>query len=342
MNKNRISTITLIALFLGTATSFSEWYQVQSVSAYNTIKATKADGKSEPLIIRIRNLEKIEYIQPKSEKVLLGGTEALSLTKSILTNQTVWIENLKAEQGAYSADVYPSFEQVVKIYKRKRILNGDNISGSMKKNLMVIYKQMLMDLNQTPLLPSTDAQSQVIIKDIQRRLTSIWSTTLSSIKSDNPKVMSDNDGKGAKPNQYAGKFQRALFTSEAIVWYKEKGQKMHPLAQKLFVEMLQKFQSEADSDARYTQIKLREIMKRSSFFKEQFVNSATFERGKFTYTCLKWFKTTGQFVPESVQTVFITWLRIYQQSYTNEGDFMKNRLKWMMENDSLYFDFLTL
>jgi len=338
----KVSFVALTTMLIGTLATQAEWYQVQSVSAYNTIKAVKSDGKSQPIVIRIRNLEKIEYIQPKPEKVLIGGTEALSLTKSVLDGQLVWITNLKPEQGAFAGDVYPSFEQVMNAYKRKRIVNGGNVSKQMKSYLLVIYKQMLVDLDQAPLLPSSDAESQAIIKDLQRRLASIWTKTLSNIESDNPKVMSDKGGKAEPPSSYAGNFQRALFTSEAIIWYQEKGQKMHPLAQKLFIEILQQFQSEADSDARYTQIKLREIMKRTNFFKEQFVNNATFERGKFTYTCLEWFKTTGQYLPESVQTVFIKWLRTYQQAYSNEGDFMKSRLKWMMENDSLYFDFLDL
>jgi hypothetical protein len=53
------------------------WYRVDAVPAYNKIRAVAVDGENNPVSIRIRNLEKIEYIQPDPEKVLLGGKEAL-------------------------------------------------------------------------------------------------------------------------------------------------------------------------------------------------------------------------------------------------------------------------
>jgi len=336
--KQTIFILSLITLSLGTHISKAEWYQVQSVPTYNTIKAVKIDGKNEPVVIRIRNLEKIEYIQPKSEKVLIGGTEAISLAKDILNGQTVWVENLKAEQGALVGDVYPSFEQVINAYKKKRILNGDNISEGMKKSLMIIYKQMLVDLNDDFDIPISDAESQKILETVQRQMTKIYEVTLSNLRSDTPKVSSSKE----QVSPYSGKFQRALFSAEAALWFKEKGQSMHPHSQQLFVGLLNDFQTQPDSNARYTYIKLKEIMRRPTFFQVQYFNNAIYERGKFTYTCLEWFKTTGQYLPASVQKTFIVWLRKYQQAYTSDNTVLKARLKWMMENDSLYFDFLNL
>jgi len=338
MKKQHLSILSFILFFLGTLVSQADWYQVQSVPTYNTIKAIKVDGKNEALVIRIRNLEKIEYIQPKSEKVLLGGTEALSLAQNILNGQTVWVENLKPEQGAFVGDVYPSFEQVINAYKKKRILNGDNISEGMKKNLMIIYNQMIIDLNTESVLSVSEAESQKIIEMVQRQMAKIHKLTLSNLRGDTPKVSSSKE----QVSPYSGKFQRALFTAEAALWFKEKGQSMHPRSQKLFADLLNDFQTQPDSDARYTYIKLKEIMRRTSFFQVQYFNNAIYERGKFTYTCLEWFKTTGQYLPASVQTTFVVWLRKYQQAYTTDSSILKTRLKWMMENDSLYFDFLNL
>ena len=154
-----MKTLILI-LILACSTAHAEWYRVRSVPTYNTIMAALADGANDPIVIRIRNLEKIEYIQPDAEKVLIGGEEAISLAKRVLLGQLVWIENLAPEEGAYAADVYPSFEQVITAYKEKRIVNGDNISESTKEKLKIIYKQMMEHLNLTAISiePGSDAQ----------------------------------------------------------------------------------------------------------------------------------------------------------------------------------------
>ena len=334
----------LIAILMGCTAVHAEWYRVDSVPAYNTIKAVQANGEKEPMVIRIRNLEKIEYIQPKSERVLIGGVEARSLAQKILKGQLVWVENLQAEEGAYVADVYPSFEQVVTAYKERRILNGTNISKSTQGKLKVIYKQMLADINLTPLFTGKNAQAQQTSKEVRKTLYGIYARMLADIRSDNPKLQtkSANPEEANAPKQYAGGFQRALFTADAIMWFMENGQNMQPQAQKVFVDLLASFQSEADTEARYTHIKLSKIMEKKVFQNELFMNKADFERGKFSYTCLEWFKNRGQYLPDDVQTVFINWLRIYQQTHSNQGGFMKQRLQWMMDNNKLYLDFMEL
>ena len=323
---------------MGCTAANAEWYRVDSVSSYNIIKAVQAGGEKEPIVIRIRNLEKIEYIQPKSERVLIGGSEAVSLAKRILKGQLVWVANLQAEEGAYVADVYPSFEQVVTVYKEKRILNGANISESTKSKLKVIYKQMLADINLTPLFSGKDAQSQLTSREVRKTLYGTYVKMLSDMRSDTPKLSSDT----GVAKRYAGGFQRALFTADAIMWFMENGQKMQPQAQKVFVDLLAGFQSEADTEARYTHIKIDKIMEKKVFLNELFMNKADFERGKFTYACLEWFKNRGQYLPDDVQTVFINWLRVYQQTNSNQGGFMKQRLQWMLDNNKLYLDFIEL
>jgi len=336
------STIVSLATLLACGVAHAEWYRVDAVPAYNTIRAVKADSEKEPVVIRIRNLEKIEYLRPKAEKVLIGGSEAVSLARSILQGQLVWVENLKVEEGAQVADIYPSFEQVITVYKKKRIVNGDNISEGTKEKLKVIYKQMLTEFNLTPLLPASDAQAQQVSKEIRNSLRTIYTRTLSNLRSSTPNLNTGKKEEGVASKQYDGSFQRALFTAEAVAWFQQKGQYMHPLAQELFIDLLKSFQSDANSEARYTQIRLREVMKKEAFFKELFLNAANFDRGKFTYECLEWFKTTGQYLPEDVQGVFVNWLRAYQQTHSNDGDFIKQRLQWMLKNHGLYRDFLEL
>ena len=332
--------LCILSILLCCGTAQAEWYRVDSVPTYNTIKATKADGEAEPVSIRIRNLEKIEYIQPDSEKVLMGGKEAISLAKSILQGQLVWVENLQAEEGAYVADVYPSFEQVVTAYKERRIVNGDNIGAATKGKLKIIYKQMLTDLNLVPPSAGNDGLAQQTAKEAREKLQGIYRGTLSNIRSGDLKSSTDSAAPPAK--QYESSFQRAIFTGKAIVWFRDNGQYLEPRAQKLFVDLLQNFQNDANASARYTQIRIEEMMKNEALFRELFLNVANFERGKFTYTCLDWFKNRGQYLPDDVQNVFVNWLRIYQQTHGNESDFMKKRLQWMLDHNGLYQDFLDL
>lgn len=334
--------LTLI-IILSCSTAHAEWYRVNSVPTYNSIKASKADGENQQITVRIRNLEKIEYIQPHPEKVLIGGEEAISLAKRVLQGQLVWIENLKPEEGAYAADVYPSFEQVITAYKEKRIINGDNISESTKGKLKIIYKQMMADLNLASLSFDTGNQPQDVSDEVRKKLHNIYSGMVGDIRSETPKTKSlGNSDKEVVEKGYEGEYQRAMFTAEAILWFNKNGQYLQPTGQKLFVDLLLSFQTDASQNARFTMYKIETIMKKDALFKEIFLNTPDFEQGKFTYTCLDWFKNRGQYLPDDVQNVFVNWLRIYQQAHSTESDFMKKRLQWMMDNNRLYQDFLEL
>ncbi len=332
-----------LIIILGCSTAHAEWYRVNTVPSYNTIRAAKADGENQPITIRIRNLEKIEYIQPHPEKVLIGGEEAISLAKRVLQGQMVWVENLAPEEGAYVADVYPSFEQVITAYKEKRIANGDNISESTKVKLKVIYKQMLADFNLASLSFDTGSQPQDVTDDARRKLHDIYRGMLADIRSEIPKTKSlGNTDKTVIEKGYEGEYQRAMFTADAILWFNKNGQYLQPSGQKLFVALLLSFQTDASQNARYTMHKIETIMKKELLFKELFMNTSDFEQGKFTYTCLEWFKNRGQYLPDDVQNVFVNWVRIYQQAHSTENGFMKLRLQWMMDNNGLYQDFLEL
>lgn len=330
--KTLISTVLLVC-----STAHAEWYRVNEVSTYNTITVAKVDGKTDPIEIRIRNLEKIEYIQSDPEKVLIGGEEALALAKGVLQGQLVWVENLQAEEGAHIADVYPSFEQVITAYKEKRIVNGDNISETVKKKLRAIYEQMMVGLNLEALTVETNREAQISTEEARRKLHNIYMDMLGDIRSETPKSTDTKEEHG-----YEDPYQRAIFTADAILWFEKNGQYLQPAIQKLFVELLLSFQTDRSQNARYTMYKIETLMKKKSLFDELFLNEADFERGKFTYTCLDWFKNRGQYLPDDVQNTFVDWLRIYQKATSTESDFMKKRLQWMMENNGLYQDFLDL
>ena len=332
----------LPALFLLCCISTrAEWYRVLSVPSYNTVRASQADGDKEPIVIRIRNLEKIEFIQPDPEKVLIGGEEAAALAKSILQGQLVWVENLEAEEGAFVADLYPSYEQVVTAYKERRIVNGDNVTAETKGKLRIIYNQMLEDLNLSALTTEARAAAEETASEVQAKLRNIYEGMLSDIRLTRPKIRT-GDQKDDEIESYESDFHRSLFIMDSIVWFRKKGQFMRPDAQKLFVDLLQSFPNESGADARYTQVKIESMMRQEDFFKELFVNNADFERGKYTYVCLDWFKNKGQYLPQDAQKLFINWLRTYQQTSSVDNQFMKERLQWMIDNNDLYLDFLDL
>jgi hypothetical protein len=331
----------LIVFLLCCTAAHAEWYRVISVTAYNTVRASRADGDKEPIVIRIRNLEKIEFIQPDPEKVLLGGQEALALATNILQGRIVWVENLQAEEGDYAADVYPSYESVVTAYRQSRIVNGDNLTPEIKQKVRIIYTQMLEDLKQTALTKEARTEAEQTAAQVQSKLLDLYNRILSDIRLTQPKIRT-GALKDEPINSYESDYHRSLFIMDAIVWFREEGQFMRPAAQQLFVDLLQSFPNQSGSDARDTQVKIETMINKESFFKELFLNRADFERGKFTYTCLDWFKNRGQYLPAEVQDLFITWLRSYQQTSSVDNEFMQQRLQWMIENNDLYLDFLDL
>jgi hypothetical protein len=327
--------IVLISLLI-CSTASAEWYRVIAVPAYNTIRASQAEGEKEPINIRIRNLEKIEYIQSDPEKVLIGGKEAIGLSRNLLLNQLVWVENLQPEEGAYVGDVYPSFEQVVTVYKETRIINGDNISPESKEKLLIIYKQMLADLNLASLTIENSLDAQQSSAEARAKIHHLYKGILTDFRN-NAIIIKDGEQQG-----YENEFERTMFTADAIIWFRKNGQFIHPAAQKLYADLLQSFQTDVSQNARYTQMRIVEIQKKQDLFKELFIDSLEYQRGKFTYTCMDWFKNRGQFLPQDVQAVFINWLRLYQQTNGSDSQFMQERLQWMIDNNGLYQDFLGL
>jgi hypothetical protein len=316
------------------------WYRVDAVPAYNKIRAVAVDGENNPVSIRIRNLEKIEYIQPDPEKVLLGGKEALQLSQKILKGQVVWIENLQAEGGEYAGDLYPSFESVMHAYRDHRLVGGDNITPSIRKKLLMVYRQMFADFSKEPLLQNPkDAENDA--NEAHQIIAEIYSDIIAKITSTAPKITSaDKEGERRKVMPYEGEYQRAVFSAEAVAWFREKGQNLNPFSQKVFAKMLKDFQNEGEVEARYSYLKLQEFMKQEKFFRELFLETASYERGKFAYRCLEWFKNRGQFFPTEVQSVFVSWLYSYQQARGQSSQAFRDRLDWMMKNDKLYQDFL--
>ena len=330
----------LFALLLCASNIHAAWYRVNGVPEYNKVRVVPVDGEDKTLLVRIRNLEKIEYIQSDPEKVLLGGEEALQLSRKVLLNQVVWVENLQPEEGEYLGDIYPTFESVMHAYRDCRLVGGDNITPSIRKKILIIYRQMFIDLSkEPPLQKSQDAEKDV--EESHQIITEIYLDIIANIISATPKITStDKEGARRKVLPYAGTYQKAIFSAEAVFWFRDKGQNLTPFSQQVFAKMLKDFQNESENDARYSYLKLKEFMKQEEFFQELFLDKASYARGEFVYQCLDWFKNKGQFFPSEVQTIFISWLNSYQQARGQSSQALKDRLSWMMENDKLYQDFL--
>jgi hypothetical protein len=183
----------------------------------------------------------------------------------------------------------------------------------------------------------SDSKANQTSAEVRNKVHDIYMGILSDIRVATPKDNGDEEQKA-----YEGEFQRTLFTADALIWFRTNGQYMHPAAQKLYIDLAQSFQSESPQNARHTQIRIQEIQNKEELFKELFLNQGEFERGKFTYSCLEWFKQRGQYLPGDVQLVFLNWLGQYQRTNSTDGQFMQQRLQWMMDHNDLYQDFLNI
>ena len=68
-----------------------------------------------------------------------------------MLGQIVWVEGLETVNGEYVANVYPSYEQVLKVFSKQRMAGLYTISPLIKQQIGTIYNRMLSDLkNSSP------------------------------------------------------------------------------------------------------------------------------------------------------------------------------------------------
>ena len=209
-----------------TVSAHAEWYYVTAVVDYNKITAhlaKGADGKKD-ITIRIANLENIEDIQDDRKKVLLGGSEPKELARKIFLKQVVWVEQLEVKNGENVAYVFPSYDQVARVFTERRMTGTYSISADTLENVKKVYTRMLSDLN-----------------------------------SEKP---SGTSGKDAYENGYS----KALFTYDALNWFKQKGQFLPGGVQTLYIDWVRSYQASNGLDAKNLEVKIADMQKKSDLY----------------------------------------------------------------------------
>lgn len=141
------SLLFVVVLAMGMSAR-AEWYVVTKVLGYNKIAAqlSQGAGSKSSIVIRIKNLERIEYLTNDRAKVLLGGSDSRKLLESIVLGQIVWIDQLESINGENVAHLYPSYEQLLKAYMKKRMTGSYTLTPAVKQSLISVHKRMISAL----------------------------------------------------------------------------------------------------------------------------------------------------------------------------------------------------
>jgi len=222
----------------------AEWYQVKSVESYNRIIAFKPNEPANEISIRIRNLENIEDIKMGRSKVLLAGKSAQALAKDTLEGQLVWIENLVEDSGIHVANVFLSYEQVVRGFANQRMVGGQTISPDINASILDIYKRMLRHLD-SPGVFENDA----LLREANIRAaagTSVFSFDTC----------------------YEYDYLKGIFAYEALDWFKQTGQFLSPDVQQLYITWLSQYQTAAAQRAKALEQKIRDMTVRYELYRD--------------------------------------------------------------------------
>lgn len=224
---------TLIIMLVGLAVSAqADWYVVTKVLGYNKIMVQTAKGGSSKssIAVRVKNLEKIEYITNDREKVFLGGSEPKRLLEQLSLGQIVWLEGLENINGENVAHLYPSYEQILKVFMKRRMTGAYTISPAVKVKLQNVSKKMI-----------------------------------SALRNGSP----PRNGSGSKEDPkmaYEHEYLKALFIYDSLDWFKKTGQFLPRSVQELYVDWLSDFMSATGNDARDFETKIKDMQKRSSLY----------------------------------------------------------------------------
>lgn len=222
----------------------AEWYQVKSVESYNRIVAVKPNEPANEIRIRIKNLENIEDIQTGRSKVLLAGKSARDLARDTLEGQLVWVENLSEDSGIYVANVFPSYEQVVRGFANQRMVGGQTISPAIKGQILEIYKRMLRNMDSDGVFENEFMLKEANLKAAEGQ--SVFSCE----------------------SCYQYDYLKGIFVYEALNWFKEIGQFLSSDVQAMYISWLAQYQTASVQRAKGLEQKIRDMVVRYELYKD--------------------------------------------------------------------------
>ena len=267
-------SIVLLAAFCGMS-AHAEWYQIKSVESYNKIVAFKPNEPANEIRIRIKNLENIEDIQSERSKVLLAGKSAQDLARDILEGQLVWIENLVEDSGIYVANVFPSYEQVVRGFAEQRMVGGQTITPAIKSKLQQVAKRMLQNMDSSDTLNDRAAS-----KRVNQYAAAIQSgqdgaeININNINMDGAANISlrFKGFEGLSPftydDCYLHDYLKGIFVYEALYWFKYTGQYLPANIQEIYVTWLMEYQIANPQQGKVIEQKIRDMVVRYDLYKD--------------------------------------------------------------------------
>lgn len=238
--KTLISTI----MALCSITVHADWYYVAAVTDYNKITAHLADPAADQkdIQIRIANLENIENIQNDRIKVLFSGADPQQLAREILEHQVVWIDRLEVNNGENVANVYPSYDQVLRAFTERRIGGTYSISPAAMQKIKRVSSRMLFKL-------ATETPNR---------------NPRQTVRSNIPENGSHSYDLGWYENEYS----RALFVYDALNWFKHEGQYLPVKVQDVYIGWLDAYMNASGVDALSFEIKIQDMQKRSALYRD--------------------------------------------------------------------------
>lgn len=267
-------SIALLAAFC-CLSAHAEWYQIKSVESYNTIVAFKPNEPANEIRIRIRNLENIEDIQSGRSKVLLGGKSARDLARDILEGQLVWIENLVEDSGIYVANVFPSYEQVVRGFAKQRMVGGQTITPAIKSKLQQIAKRMLQNMDSSDTLNDRTASKRV------NQYAAAIQSGQDGAEINIQNINMDGDAnislrfkgfEGLSPftydDCYLHGYLKGIFVYEALYWFKYTGQYLPADIQEIYVNWLMEYQIASPQQGKVIEQKIRDMVVRNDLYRD--------------------------------------------------------------------------
>jgi len=238
----KIIITTLIVL--QTIAAQADWYYVTAVTDYNKIMAHLADPAADQkdIHIRIANLENIEDIQNDRTKVLLAGAEPKVLARDILLHQVVWVDQLKVNNGENVANVYPTYDQVLRAYTGRRIGGTYSISPAVMQKIKRVSSRMLTKL-------ATETPNR---------------NPKQTVRSSLPENGNQSYDLGWYENEYA----RAIFVYDALNWFKYQGQYLPERVQDIYIGWLDDYMNATGVDALTLEIKVQDMQQRSDLYRD--------------------------------------------------------------------------
>ena len=234
----------------------ADWYYVTAVTDYNKITAHLADPAADQkdMVIRIANLENIEDIQNDRTKVLFTGAEPKQLAQEVLEHQVVWIDRLEVDNGENVANVYPSYNQVLRTFTDRRIGGTYSISPEVMQKIKRISTRMLSSLaTETPdRNPNQKVRSSFLRDGIQ------------------PKdvIQSAVGNKTYDLGWYENEYSKALFIYDALNWFKQQGQYLPQRVQEIYIGWLDNYLIASGVDALTIEIKVQDMQQRSELYRD--------------------------------------------------------------------------